>query len=446
MASSRNSPPPDLPVIVGRVLADATRAGDRLVVGLSGGIDSVVLLHVLCALRRARGLVLSAIHVNHGLSPCAGQWEDFCRQLCGQWQVPLAVRRVTVERGGGDGLEAAARRARYQAFAGIATDWLVLAHQRDDQAETLLFNLLRGAGVGGAAAMDAVAEARQGERRLRLLRPLLEVPRQDIERYARSQGLRWVEDESNADPGLSRNFLRHEILARLKARFPGADAALARAAQRFGEAESLLDQLAELDHGGPAHDRLALAALEKLDEARGRNLLRWYLKGRHLPIPSARRLAEVHRQLLAARGDRRVAFPLGRQVLLRYRGEILLEPRSGPRPERLPWRGEGSLPWGEGVVRFVGTMGTGISASKLAGRYVFLAPRRGGERLQPDCRRPRRSLKNLFQEAGVPPPRRQGMPLLWCGGELVWVPDIGIACGYQCGPGEPGWQVEWEMT
>jgi tRNA(Ile)-lysidine synthase len=444
MASSRNSPPPDLPAIVGRVLADATRAGDRLVVGLSGGIDSVVLLHVLCALRRARDLVLSAIHVNHGLSPRAGQWEDFCRQLCGQWQVPLAVTRVTVERGGGDGLEAAARRARYQAFARIVADWLVLAHQRDDQAETLLFNLLRGAGVGGAAAMDAVAEARQGERRL--LRPLLEVSRQDIECYARSQGLRWVEDESNADPALSRNFLRHEILARLKARFPGADAALARAAQRFGEAEGLLDRLAELDHGGPAHDRLALAALEKLDEKRGRNLLRWYFKGRHLPIPSARRLAEVHRQLLVARDDRCVAFALGPWVLLRYRGEVFLEPRSAPHPERLPWQGEESLPWGQGVVRFVGTTGTGISASKLAEDEVFLAPRRGGERLQPDCRRPRRSLKNLFQEAGVPPQRRRDMPLLWCGEKLVWVPGIGVACGYQCGAGEPGWQVEWEMT
>lgn len=395
------------------------------------------------------GFRLVPLHVNHGLSPNAAAWEAFCRELCAELGLALEVRRVQVERDRRGGLEAAARVARYQAFAQCAGDWLVLAHQRDDQAETLLLNLLRGAGVGGAAAMSSVSEIPGGARRLRVLRPLLHVSRKDVRHHAEEHGLRWIEDESNAELAYSRNYLRHEILPRLTQRFPGADAGLARAAERFSEAELLLDQLAQIDLGGADAARsLPIEVLRSVDEIRGRNLLRYFLKYNDVPIPSAERLAEMLRQLRSAREDRQVAFPLGDRLLSRYRQEARLWPHGGVGPASgdLPWRGEPSLPWAGRRIRFVSARGEGISAARLAGKDVWVRARAGGERLRPDCRRPARSLKNLFQEAGMAPPARAVTPLIWCDSDLVCVPGIGVDCAYQCSPGEPGWIVECEPS
>lgn len=405
----------------------------------------MVLLHLLSILKDSLGFHLICLHVNHGLSPNAAAWEAFCRQLCAEWRIELRVRRVQVDRDRSGGLEAAARRARHAVFAATSADWLVLAHHRDDQAETLLLNLLRGGGVGGAAAMSLAGVIAAGDRRLKVLRPLLEVPRKDIRHCAEAAGLRWVEDESNAGLAFSRNYLRHEILPRLVERFPAADAALARAAGHFAEAEALLDELAQIDLGTEAPGRrLPIDVLVALEDSRARNLLRYFLKRNDVSIPSAERLAEILRQFKSAREDRQVAFALGHRLLSRYRREALLSPRSEPLPDEVCWRGEASLAWPGGRIRFVSVAGQGISAARVSGKAVWLRPRAGGERLQPDCRRPRRSLKNLFQEAGVAPHTRRLLPLVWCESDLVCVPGIGVDCSCQCAAGEPGWVVQWE--
>jgi tRNA(Ile)-lysidine synthase len=287
-------------------------AGRAVVVGLSGGVDSVVLLHAL----RGAALRLSALHVHHGLSANADSWEAFCRSLCQAWDVPLAVARVSVERGSSQGLECAARVARHQAFDQAGGDWVALAHHAGDQAETLLFNLVRGTGVRGAAAM--------AERSGRLLRPLLAVGRKEILAYAHGHGLRWIEDESNADQRHSRNFLRHGALAAISRRFPAAEANLAAAARRFAEAQKLLDDLATLDLGGGGFP-LPVALLQSLPEYRARNVLRYLLAGRGVQVPSEGRLAEALRQFMTAGADRHPSVMLGAVRLFRRRGMVDLE-------------------------------------------------------------------------------------------------------------------------
>lgn len=404
---------------------------------LSGGIDSVALLHVLHRLSPSRGFSLSALHVHHGLSPHAGDWEAFCGRLCGSLDVPLRVVRVEVGGVAGPGLEAAARRVRYAAFGKVDADWLVLAHQRDDQAETLLFNLLRGAGLAGAAAMPEVRDF-PGRPGLRILRPLLDAPRAGIARYSRENGLAWVEDESNRDTRHARNFLRHAVLPLLRERFPGCDAVLARAATHFAEGGGLLSQLAGIDARSVLREgRIVVAELARLDEARARNLLRHVLREAGIAMPDSARLNEALRQACGAAADRKVSIDLGQAVLHRHRGELWLVPKLAM-PATIEWRGEPALAWGEGRLRFDFSAGSGIALDRIEGKVVAIRSRRGGERFRPDPRRPRRELKKLLQEQGVPPWQREVLPLLWCDGELVWVPGIGVDCAWQCGPGETG--------
>jgi tRNA(Ile)-lysidine synthase len=289
---------------------------ERVAVGFSGGLDSVVLLDVL---RQHHGRVF-AFHVHHGLSSVADHWLAFTRDLCCSWNIPFAVERVVVERDSADGLEAAARRARHAAFSRLDATWIALAHHQDDRAETMLFNLLRGAGVRGAGAM--------GERNGRLLRPLLRVGREDILAYARLRGLAWIEDESNADTRYARNFLRQQILPAIGRRFPAVRRRLASAAARFAEAADLLDDLARLDLGDQAAAfPTSVTVLARLPEARARNVLRLLLTEQGVGIPSEERLVEALRQCLSAQPDRHPQIAFGPWLMRRRGLSITLERR-----------------------------------------------------------------------------------------------------------------------
>lgn len=317
MGSSKNSPSTErLPAAAAAALGPYVQPGHCLACGLSGGIDSVALLHVLVGLRQAWGFALTAVHIHHGLHPEAGAWAEFCRELCMALGIQLTVVRVQVERGSRDGLEAAARRARHAAFAATAADWVALAHHRGDQAETMLFNLVRGTGLRGAAAI----QPRTGT----LLRPLLHVSRADIAAYAVAEGLRWIEDHSNADLRHSRNFIRHRVLRELVSRFPGAEANLAAATRRFGEALRLLDDLALSDLAGLSGFPVPLAVLEQLSEPRARNALRFLLACHGVQVPSEERLREVLRQFQEAAPDRHPAVDFGAHRLVRVAGRIEL--------------------------------------------------------------------------------------------------------------------------
>jgi tRNA(Ile)-lysidine synthase len=423
-------------------LKDCVRPSDRLVAGLSGGVDSVVLLDVLQRVARTLRFRVSALHVNHQLSAHAARWSAFCRDLCRRRGISYESVRVKVRRG--DSLEAAARDARYAVFARQRCDFVVLAHHRDDQVETLLLQLLRGAGVKGLAAMPLLRDEGGG----RILRPLLDVTREEILDYARERKLEWIEDESNQDIYFHRNFIRHEVLPQIARRFPACRATLARAAGHLAEAAQLLDELAAADAAGHLEGgTLSMAAFRHLPPARARNLLRYLLAFHGVPMPNTERLEEALRQARSAKRDARVRIELGDFDLRRFenRLHVVAGMKDVPAGYAHRWRGEKEVALGDlgGVLTMNRARGAGISLARLRGRPVTIGVRRGGERLQPDCRRPRRSLKNLLQEARIPPWHRGRLPLLLCGDELVWVAGIGVDCRYQAAGAEPGVRPVW---
>jgi len=273
------------------------------------------LLHAASRLAGDMDFRLIALHVNHGLSPNADSWAGFCATICRELGVPLDVVRVDVPRDTGEGLESAARRARHQALQERSADWILLAHHADDQAETVLHNLLRGAGVRGAAAMPPA--------RGRILRPLLGLSRSTLLEYAQAHRLTWIEDESNADCRYTRNYLRREVLPVITSRFPRAGEQLAAAAARFREADALLDELAALDlHDHPAEFPLPLKLLRDVSANRARNLLRALLTAHGVQSPDERRVGEFVRQVTTAGNDRHPRLDLAGYALWCADGQL----------------------------------------------------------------------------------------------------------------------------
>lgn len=284
-------------------LSRHAKPGETICVAYSGGLDSTVLLHAASRHAATERLRVSALHVHHGLSPNADAWANSCRDFCQGHGIPFSLERVVVPMNSGEGIEAAARRMRYEALANQHADWVLIAHHADDQAETVLHNLLRGGGVRGAAAMPPA--------RGRLLRPLLGIGRKLLEGYASTHRLTWNDDESNSDRRFTRNYLRHDLFPAIESRFPRARERLAAAARRFGEADALLDDLATIDlAGSPAAFPLPLMLFRRLSDARARNLLRAVLTRGNAQPPDERRLNEFVRQLRTAGNQRRPRLDL----------------------------------------------------------------------------------------------------------------------------------------
>ena len=411
----------------------------RLVLALSGGLDSVVLLHALVALRDQTPFTLQAVHVHHGLSPQADDWAQFCARLCASHAIEFEIHRVRIARDDEAGVEAAARRERQRIFAGLDTDFLLTAHQQDDQAETLLLQLLRGAGPRGLAAM-AELYRRPGWRAAQL-RPLLGVTRAGIRDYAHAQGLAWVDDESNRDTRYRRNALRQQVMPLLAAHFPGSGATLARAAALQADAAELLDDLAQLDAMRAIEGkRLDCSVLADLSAPRARNLLRFFIEQQGQPMPNARQLNEALYQLLNARHDARVCVGLGQREIGRFRGGAYLmeAPPASAAPVR--WQGEAAI-WvpAAGVkVQMEPVTGAGLKRAVLQASTVTLGVRQGGERLRLHAGGSHRSLKNLLQERAIPPWQRERLPLLWCGERLAWAAGVGFDADLCAAPGESG--------
>jgi tRNA(Ile)-lysidine synthase len=431
-----------LPERIAAQLASLTQPGDRLTVGLSGGVDSIVLLDILRRLRARLRVKLSALHVNHRLSRNAVHWAAFCRRASRAHGVPCRVVEVSVRRS--NSIEGAARAARYAVFAREPCDYLLLAQHQDDQVETVLLQLLRGTGVRGLAGMPLMRK----DEGARILRPLLDVTRTEILDYAKARGLKWIEDESNRDTQFTRNFLRHEVLPAIARRFPAYRAAVARAAGHLGDAAGLLDDLAAADGADYLeHGTLAVAGLARLPQPRARNLLRHFLAGHGVLMPDAKHLDEALRQARSAKEDARLVLDLGEYELRRFEGRLHVvakgaAPRDGYARR---WRGERTLalPALGGVLTMAPAQGRGINLERLVAGPVSIRVRRGGERLQPDCRRPCRTLKNLLQEARIPPWERERLPLVYSGGTLVWIPGVGIDCAYQARAGERAVDPTW---
>ena len=440
MAASRKPPPSKALVAeVADVLARHVFPHARLTLALSGGLDSVALLYALLALRDQHAFDLRTVHVHHGLSPHADDWAGFCRQLCATHAVELSIHRVQIARDDPTGIEAAARRERQRIFAGLDADFLLTAHQQDDQAETLLLQLLRGAGPKGLAAMGEV-QRRPGWQAVQL-RPLLGMSRSDLLLAAQEQELAWVDDESNLDTRYRRNALRQQVMPLLAQHFPGAGRTLARAAALQADAADLLDDLARLDaREAIVGDRLDCAALARLSTPRARNLLRHFMEQHGQAMPSQRRLDEALHQLRSAHNDARVRVNLGQVDVWRFRGGAYLVPEAPPRAAPVRWQGEATVwvPAAGLSVRMERVNGAGLKVAALEACEVTLGVRAGGEHFRPHAGGPRRSLKNLLQEHAIPPWQRERLPLMWCDGRLVWAAGIGVEADVCAAPGEAG--------
>lgn len=445
MESSRKSKS-DLTQRVAATLEPIVPAGSSILLGLSGGLDSVVLLHLLHRLAPHYSWRLSALHVHHGISPHAGDWSAFCLELCESLCVPCRIERVDITPLRDLGIEAAARKLRHAALSRQQADFIALAHHLDDQAETLLLQLLRGAGPKGAAAMPLL---RQRSNSPAQLRPLLDVPRSDLLDYARRHDLRWVEDESNADDSYPRNYLRLRLLPLLEQRFPAYRETLGRSARHFAAAAELLDELAVQDAQGALHeDCLEVARLSELSAHRAKNLLRYYLQQSGAVMPQEVQLDVMLQQLCDARRDAAVHVVFGNWEIRRYQGRAYVRPwQAEPdRKFRVRWQGEAFLDLAElgGMLFFEPATGAGISTDKLHRNAVTVRLRQGAEKIRPDSKRPTRTLKNLFQELGIPPWQRDRLPLLFCGEELAAIPGVGVDGAYQAAPGEPAVMLQWQ--
>ncbi|MBN0977780.1 tRNA lysidine(34) synthetase TilS [Pseudomonas sp. SDM007_2] len=406
-------------------------------IAFSGGLDSTVLLHLLADLAKKQSLPpLQAIHVHHGLQAAADAWPAHCQAVCDAAGVSLRVMYVCVQPGAS--LERAARDVRYQAFAeAIGPGELLLTGQhRDDQAETLLFRLLRGAGVRGLAAMPAQRPLGEGH----LARPLLDVSRAELEVYARGQQLSWIEDPSNSDPRFSRNYLRHQLFPLLTARWPQAVNTLARTAGHLAEAQGLLDELAQLDVQAaqlPSEfpwltlPSLVLAPLRDLSDARQRNALRYWLAPL-TPLPDSEHWIGWN-TLRDAKADAQPVWRLADGQLHRCNDRIWWvaaawsefsdTPLSWSRPQN-PLQ----LP-GNGQLYFSGHAPEGpLSIGYRQGGEVMEVPGRG-----------RRDLKRLLNESAVPGFIRGRLPLLYQGSRLLAVANLARA---SIGQGDD-WQLHW---
>jgi len=420
-------------------------SNSSILLALSGGIDSVVLLHLLSQLAPRYSWRLSALHVHHGLSSHADLWAAFCMDMCGRYAIPLQVEQVDITPLRVLGIEAAARKLRHASLDRQPVDFIMLAHHQDDQAETLLLQLLRGAGLRGASAMPII---RQRAGKPTQLRPLLNVARSELTDYAQHHALQWVEDESNLDEDYPRNFMRHRVLPLLEQHFPAYRTTLARSAHHFAEGSELLDQLAQIDAQGFLPGKtLDVERLQALTTPRAKNLLRYFLHHLGAPMPQTVQMDDMLQQLCGARQGAIIKITFGNWQLGRFKGKVYAFPAQ-PEPDEnfcVEWQGEASLelPTVGGTLYFEPVIGQGLSLKKLSGERVTIRLRRGAECICIDDKRPTRTLKNLLQELGLPPWQRERLPLLFCGESLIAIPGVGVDYAYQAEREEEACLLRW---
>lgn len=417
-----------------------------LEIGLSGGIDSVVLLHRLTELRAQLGFRLRAVHIDHGIHPDSQTWAQFCESLCAQYNVPFRVGHAKINPAN-KGLEAAAREARYHFFAQSTAHYLVLAHHADDLAETVLLAALRGGGCRALSAMPILRPFAPTQPHLQIWRPLLHTPKSALLHYAATHDLAYVEDPSNADTRFRRNFLRHHISPQLEKHLPHWREHLAATAQIAADEAALIDEIAELDLTSVQTDRrgLDLARWKALSSPRQRQVLRLFFTHHALGIGNTL-LHEIQTRCLISNRAAMLLHHTSEYRLYGYRGQLRLArpPSTPPEATIIRWRGESRLPvpaW-KGVLQFSrAKQGEGIAKKYLENGTLTLRARAQGDTLK--SRGQQRSLKNLFQEAGIASFLRETWPLLYQGYALIAVPCAGYADHVRAEADEKGWLIEW---
>ena len=397
----------------------------RYMVAFSGGLDSAVLLHSLANSSEALNTCVEAVHVHHGLQAESSAWLGHCKRICRRYTVPIRILSVNAHPSPGESPEAAARQARYEALRQLvgADACLLTAHHQDDQAETLLLQLLRGAGSAGLAAMPKITRFGAGWH----ARPLLGFTRTELEAYARDHRLSWVVDPSNRNLCYDRNVNRHRVFPALKQRWPSAAQTLTRAAAHQVAATSMMAELAGIDlraAEGTRTDTLSAGAVRKLSSPRQFNMLRAWINARRLPLPTSRQLIRIREDVVYGRWDGVPCVHWPGAEIRRYRDDLYA---MLPLPEHNPRQ---VLLWNPTETLRLTKLGIELNAAQLksmglswAGdqQPVTIRFRTGGERCKPQGSGHHRSLKKLFQEAGVPPWERNRIPLIYVGDRLIAV-------------------------
>lgn len=426
-----------------RGLQEAGAAPLGYCIALSGGLDSSVLVAALASSGAPHGHPLRAIHVDHGLHPDSAQWSAHCRQLAERLGVPCEIVAVDARAASGDSPEAAARAARYAALAGMLRprEVLLTAHHADDQLETVLLQWLRGGGLSAVAGMRPVTPFAAGW----LARPLLGVTRAELEAWARAQGLPWLEDPSNADPRFDRNYLRLELLPRLRARWPAAAVTVARVAEQAAEALDIAVDVAAADLESLVEgETLLLGPLARLPVARQRLAMRAWLRSRGTAVPPAATLEALRHDMLRADDDRMPVTRWPGAVVRRYRGRLY-----AAAGDALPDWGAGRWTPGEpfdlgadGALELEAATGVGLSRERVAGG-LEVVPRPAGGAFKPAGHPHHRDVRKWLQERGVLPWRRAALPFVRSGGEIVAIGDLAYGGTLAAAPGEPSWRIIW---
>lgn len=406
-------------------------------VAYSGGLDSTVLLHALAELRGQSSFSLRAIHADHGLQEKSVDWSSHCAKQCAALDIPLTVCELQLRARKGESLEALARQARYQAFSEIIgeDELLLTAHHADDQVETVFLQLLRGAGVAGLAAMPELTRWHAGW----LARPLLDQERTSLEAYANENSLQWIEDASNQDTVFDRNYLRHEILPRLKRRWPGLLRTIPRSARHCAMAAHLLEeQGASLlaDETGSNPWQLPIALLDASSVARQQHLLRSWIKHCGLQVPSEAVLKRILSEVVAARTDATPLLAWKEGEVRRYRETLFLMPVLQEVPENwsADWDTNDPLPLPAGL---------GTLSAKFP-QPVVVRFRSEGLRCRLAGQSGTRTLKRIAQDKGVPSWMRNRIPLIFVGDTLLVIGDVAICEGYREQLGEDGDSLVWD--
>lgn len=447
MSSQQGGP---VPSTFARALAalSADAPPPSIAIAYSGGLDSSALLHLAHAWAQQHGIALFAFHVHHGISPNADAWLAHCASASAALGIGFAARRVTLEKGK-SGIEAAARKLRYAALGAMCREHgvrlMLTAHHLDDQAETVLLQLLRGSGTAGLSGMDAANAAPDllGNPELVMARPLLPVARGELEAYVRENAIAYVDDESNIDPRYARNALRHKVMPALAHAFPGFQERFARSAAHAQSAQRLLTELATQDLASClAGECIDVAKLRAMSVERAYNMLRYWFATRALRMPSTAWLSEMVTQLVEARSDAQLLVTHPDCHVRRHRDRLYLTPKlaelAGTRDEDddvstpgqlFRWQGETQIafPAYGGVLHF-DEAGQGLDPAWLREQALQIDFRKGGERLKPAPNRPTRSLKYHYQACDVPAWERERLPIVSAGKALLFAAGIGMDC------------------
>lgn len=410
-----------------------------IAIAYSGGLDSSALLHLMHRHAADHGIALFAFHVHHGISPNADGWLAHCERECALLGARLDVRRISLTACGRDGVEQAARTSRYAALGELCrlhrVPLLLTAHHLDDQAETVMLQLLRGSGVAGLSGMENAntAPSLLGDPDLVMARPLLGVLRSELEQFVTARKIAYVEDESNVDSRYARNALRHQAMPPLARYFPGFQQRFARSAQHAQATQRLLDEVAAQDLAVCRDgDCIIIGRLQQMSAERIDNLLRYWFASRGVRMPATAWLSEMRGQLLGARDDAQLCVTHPDCEVRRHRGRIFLTPRSDDvasnlAPLTFRWHGEARMqfPAYGGSVYFEDAQ-HGADSRWLLEQDLVIRLRSGGEKLKPALNRPTRSLKHHYQALGIPAWERLRLPVILADGQLLFAAGIGM--------------------